>query len=80
MTGAAEAADIAEWVVCGVGGFTIIEALDRGESSMNDWGDDAIVARADAERADIGLGSILGSDVGNGTGGKLDDMPSTYAG
>lgn len=41
--------------LCGVGGFTIIEALDRGESSMKDKGDDATVARAEVEMDDKGL-------------------------
>lgn len=38
--------------VCGVGGFTIIEALDRGESSINDTGEDPMVARAEVDMAD----------------------------
>jgi len=41
--------------LCGVGGFTIIEALDRGESSIKDKGEDAIVARAEVEITDEGL-------------------------
>jgi hypothetical protein len=39
----------------GVGGFTIIEALDKGESSMKDTGEEAMVARAELEMADEGL-------------------------
>jgi len=41
--------------LCGVGGFTIIEALDRGESSIKDKGEDAMVARAEVEITDEGL-------------------------
>jgi hypothetical protein len=41
--------------LCGVGGFTIIEALDRGESSIKETGDEATVARAEVDIADDGL-------------------------
>ena len=50
----------------GVGGFTNIDALERGESTvMKDDGDEAMVARAEAEMAEKGLGS----EVGKGTAG-----------
>lgn len=71
--GAAGATGMTAGGLRGVGGFTISDALDRGESSTNDDGDDAIVARAEADTADIGLNSV----AGNGTG---DLRPFTYAG
>jgi hypothetical protein len=51
------------------------DALDRGESSVNDAGEEAMVARADAEIAEIGLCSSMGNEMA-GMLGKL----STYMG
>lgn len=57
----------------GVGGFTNIDALDRGESTViKDDGDEAIVARAEAEMAEKGLDS----EDGKGTTGA-GARPST---
>src|SRR5882757_5619952 len=61
--------------LCGVGGFTIIEALDRGESSTKDIGEEAIVARAEVERADDDLWPAMGNGMTDGL-----EIPFIYVG